>query len=142
MMRLTRLHVPLHPPMPAPHPGLGVPLLALELMALAALAAVVLAAWARVEPAQPVSAAPGPAAVRRYLDLWQPLTDPLVAVGDGLMAKSSNVDGFDMGGVRYYYRLLHGASYDPISTGRASTRTVVGVLDQETPWAVEIYRLP
>ena len=81
-------------------------------------------------------------AVTEHVSQWQPLTDPLVTLEDGRQAKSSHVNGIEVDGVRYFYRLAHGPNADPVSLGRIAGYEVVTVLEQGTQWETEVYRLP
>ena len=105
-------------------------------MALASLAAVVLAA------PQPAAAPTTQivATVQSAADRWQPESDPLVQTAAGVEAKTSNVQGVDVDGSRYYYRMVHGASFDPKSRGELGRFETVTTLDAGTPFELEIYR--
>lgn len=80
-------------------------------------------------------------AVRSYLDEWHPLKDPLTTLGDGVQVKSSNFYGVQIEGERYYYRPRYQFSADPVSRGAARDYQVVIVLDADTGFETEIYRL-
>lgn len=86
--------------------------------------------------------APIEKAARSYIGEWQPLADPLVTLENGTQVKSSNVKGFEIDGVRYYYRLVHGFSADPVSRGQVKDYQVVVVINSGTEWETEIYRVP
>ena len=77
--------------------------------------------------------------VLRYLDEWDALRDPLVTLPNGAKAKASNVYGIEVGGVRYYYQLTRGNSFDPLRLGRLSGHKTVATIDAGTPWEVLIY---
>lgn len=77
--------------------------------------------------------------VLRYLDEWDAPRDPLVTLPNGAQAKASNVYGIDVGGVRYYYQLTRGSSFDPLRLGRLSGYKTVATIDAGTPWEVLIY---
>ena len=77
--------------------------------------------------------------VLRYLDEWDALRDPLVTLPNGAQAKASNVYGIEVGGVRYYYQLTRGSSFDPLRLGRLSGHKTVATIDAGTPWEVLIY---
>ena len=49
--------------------------------------------------------------------------------------------GVEVAGQRYYYRVMSGASFDPLSAGQAGRYETVAVLDQGTPWEVQIYQI-
>ncbi len=74
-------------------------------------------------------------------DSWDLSNDPLVEIEKGLMAKRSNVEGFAVEGVRYYYSMTNAPSFDPVSLGKAKEYEVVSIIDQYTPWEIVIYRL-
>ena len=80
--------------------------------------------------------------VARYANQWDARLDPLVTLPNGVELKSSHVNGVLVQGQRYYYRLRYGLNYDPVSRGGAVDYTVVAVLDPDTQWEMEIYRLP
>lgn len=80
-------------------------------------------------------------AVQRSLLEWRPESDPLVTVEGGAPVKSSNYDGVEIEGTRYYYRPLHHLSRDPVARGAARDYAVVARLNPGTAWEVEIYRL-
>lgn len=80
--------------------------------------------------------------VVKYANQWDPKLDPLVTLSNGVEMKSSHVNGILIQGHRYYYRLRYGLNYDPVSRGDAVDYAVVAVLDRDTEWEVEIYRLP
>lgn len=80
--------------------------------------------------------------VRQYLGEWQPLADPLVTLENGIQVKSSNVNGIEIEGVRYYYRPVRGFSADPVTRGQVKDYQVVLVLDAGTQWETEVYRVP
>lgn len=82
------------------------------------------------------------AAARGYIGEWQPLSDPLITLENGTQVKSSNVNGFEIDGTRYYYRLVYGFSADPVSRGRVKNYQVVLVINPGTEWETEIYRVP
>jgi len=77
--------------------------------------------------------------VLRYLDEWDTLRDPLVTLPNGAQAKASNVYGIEVGGVRYYYQLTRGSSFDPLRLGRLSGYKTIATIDVGTPWEVLIY---
>jgi len=81
-------------------------------------------------------------AARAYIGEWQPLTDPLVTLDNGILVKSSNVNGFEIDGDRYYYRPIYGFSADPLSRGQIKEYQVVLVVNAGTEWETEIYRVP
>ncbi|MCX6023185.1 MAG: hypothetical protein NTZ05_15950 [Chloroflexi bacterium] len=105
-------------------------------MVLASLAAVVFAAPqpAATPTAQIV------ATVQTAADRWEPERDPLVQTATGAQAKTSNVHGIEVDGERYYYRMIHDASFDPKSRGEAGRFETVTTLDAGTPFELEIYR--
>ena len=76
-----------------------------------------------------------------FADSWNPEKDTLVAVEGDSMAKRSNVEGVVVDGVRYYYRMPNGPSFDPVSLRKAKHFRVVSVMDAGTPWEVVIYRI-
>ncbi len=80
-------------------------------------------------------------AVTSYINQWQEQADPLVNVAGVGQVKSSNLQGVEIGGQRYYYRLVAGASFDPVSQGQAGHYTTVAVLDSGTQFEVLIYQL-
>lgn len=80
-------------------------------------------------------------AVRQSLLHWQPEVDPLVNLGGGGQVKSSNYYGVEIEGTRYYYRLPHHFSADPVARGEARDYVVVARLNTGTTWEVEIYCL-
>jgi hypothetical protein len=80
-------------------------------------------------------------AVTSYINQWQPQADPLMTVAGVGQVKSSNVDGVEIEGRRYYYRMVGAASFDPVSQGAAERYTTVAVLDPGTEWEVQIYHL-
>lgn len=79
--------------------------------------------------------------VSTFINDWQPETDPLLTVPGVGQVKASNLQGVDVGGQRYYYRMVGAASFDPVSQGQASHYETVAVLDAGTEWEVQIYRL-
>ncbi len=79
--------------------------------------------------------------VTSYINQWQEQSDPLVNVAGVGQVKSSNLQGVEIGGQRYYYRLVGGASFDPVSRGEAGHFNTVAVLDSGTQFEVQIYRL-
>jgi hypothetical protein len=91
----------------------------------------------------PPAAAPAEieAAVRNVIGNWQPALDPLITPENGRQVKSSNVEGVEVGGARYFYRPKYGFSADPVSRGVARDYEVVMVLEAGTQWETEVYRL-
>lgn len=79
--------------------------------------------------------------VRQHAGEWQPLTDPLVTVAEGVQVKSSNVYGVEIDNVRYYYHFTHGFSFDPVARGDVEKYSVVTVLNPGGPFETEVYRL-
>ena len=79
--------------------------------------------------------------VTSYINEWTPERDPLVTVPGVGEVKASNLHGVEVAGQRYYYRVLGGASFDPLSAGQAGRYETVAVLDQGTPWEVQIYQI-
>ena len=79
--------------------------------------------------------------VTRYATQWDPRQDPLVSLENGVEMKSSHLFGVQVGSERYYYRVKHGLNYDPVSRGEAKDYTVVAVIEPDTQWEVEVYRL-
>lgn len=76
-----------------------------------------------------------------YVNEWSPDRDPLVTLPGGVQAKSSNVYGVEVGGVRYFYQLTQSSSFDPLRAGKVSDYETIAVVDGGTPWEVLIYRL-
>lgn len=81
------------------------------------------------------------ASVSGYINQWQPAVDPLIELAGVGQVKTSNVEGVQVGGERYYYRMAGSASFDPVSRGHAERYRTIAVLDQGTDWEVEIYQL-
>lgn len=101
--------------------------------------------WTRfialAEPEAKTNEANVVAIVIKYANEWDPERDPLVTLENGVQMKSSHIDGIAIGNERYYYRLRYGFNYDPVSRGDAEKYAVVAVLDPDTQWEMEIYRL-
>ncbi len=76
-----------------------------------------------------------------HVSQWQPLEDPLVTLPDGRQAKSSHVNGIEVDGVRYYYRIRYAPNADPATLGEVTRYQVVSVLEKGTQWETEIYRI-
>lgn len=110
---------------------------------LSALCALVLFAAAAQAPA-PDSGQAGDVQVRSVLTRvgsyvnTHRADDPLVSL-DGVEAKSSNIYGIEVDGVRYYYRILRHASFDPLSRGTVAQSETIGVLHPGTEWEVAVY---
>jgi hypothetical protein len=81
------------------------------------------------------------ARVKTYLDVWNPAADPLITREGGIQVKSSNVNGVEIDGERYYYRVVSGFNADPVSRGETRDYRVVSVLDAGTDFETEIYEL-
>ncbi|MBI4499096.1 MAG: hypothetical protein HY689_14500 [Chloroflexi bacterium] len=81
------------------------------------------------------------ARVISHINEWNPQADPLITLPGGVQAKASNVYGIDINGMRYFYQLTRGSSFDPLRVGTAEDYEVVAVVDAGTPWEVLIYRL-
>lgn len=96
-------------------------------------------------PANAAATAPSKAEIvsslTSYINEWTPERDPLVTVPGVGEVKASNLQGVEVAGQRYYYRVLGGASFDPLSAGQAGRYETVAVLDQGTPWEVQIYQI-
>ena len=80
--------------------------------------------------------------IRSYAGDWQPARDPMVTLDNGMQVKSSNVNGVEIEGDRYYYRPIHGFSADPVSRGAVKDYQVVLVLEAGTEFETEVYRVP
>lgn len=81
------------------------------------------------------------ASVSAYINQWQPDVDPLITIEGVGQVKASNIQGVEVAGRRYYYRMVGAASFDPVSQGKADRYRTVALLDEGTAWAVEIYEL-
>ncbi|GEM_PF-2407500 len=81
------------------------------------------------------------AAVTGYLDAWDPLTDPLIILENGMQVKSSNIKGVEIDGRRYYYRTGFGFSGDPVSRGETVDYQIFMVLDAGSHFETEVYQL-
>lgn len=70
------------------------------------------------------------------------VADPLVELGPGLSARSSNLRGFQLDGATYYYYVEGAANFDPYSRGAVDSRQIEVLLrDSSGPSTVVIYRL-
>lgn len=96
--------------------------------------------FARAEETEPSTQRMVLAVVSRYVNDWDPILDPLITLENGLQAKSSNFDGINIRGERYYYRILNHPSFDPVARGELGEYVPVAVLDPGTDWETEIYR--
>ncbi len=118
--------------------GYGLPLVA-------AFIALALTAVAPVVHPEVFVEGPGPeqieAAVRSYLYEWSPLNDPLMTLQSGVQVKSSNVNGVEVGGERYFYRPRQGFSADPITRGLSGDYHLTLVMDPATDFETDVYRL-
>lgn len=143
MALLRRMHVPGH--LVAPWHALHVPLMLATVLtagfAITGTAAAALPLASVVAPTFSPSVARITSVVRQHLSEWQPAVDPLLTMDNGVQAKASNVNGIEIGGTRYYYRVRNSVSFDPLSRGTAGPVQVVAVLDQGTQWETEIYKL-
>jgi len=70
-----------------------------------------------------------------------PLADPFVTLENGVEVKSSNVNGIEIEGDRYYYRPRFEFSGDPVSRGVTRDYRVVIVLNAGTDYETEVYQL-
>jgi len=140
---LRRVHVSGH--LAAPLHALHVPLLFATVLAsgLALAGALALshplATW--FDPSFTPSVAQITGIVRQHINEWRPALDPLITLESGIQVKSSNLNGIEIGGTQYYYRLLNTMSFDPVSRGEANDYQRIAVLDQGTQWESEVYRL-
>jgi len=143
MALLRRMHVPGH--LAAPWHALHVPVMLAGVLtagfAITGAVAAALPMASLVAPAFSPSMARVTSVVRQHVNEWQPAVDPLLIMDNGLQAKASNVNGIEIGGTRYYYRVRNSVSFDPVSLGTAQAARVVAVLDQGTHWETEIYKL-
>ena len=78
--------------------------------------------------------------LQSYIATWRQQDDPLVTLPDGVQAKSSNVNGVEIGGTRYYYQLTHHVSFDPLRLGKLTNYEVVSVVSPNSPDETIIYR--
>lgn len=69
------------------------------------------------------------------------MTDPLITLENGAQVKSSNVNGMEIAGERYFYRPLHSFSADPVRRGQPDDYQLVLVMDAGTEFETEVYRL-
>ncbi|MDW8214178.1 MAG: hypothetical protein RMJ55_11520 [Roseiflexaceae bacterium] len=80
------------------------------------------------------------AAVRSRLD--ETFDDPLIEAAPGIVVRSSNVRGFRLNGVVYYYYIEGDRNFDPLSRGAVDHDDVVVVLrDLSGPQPLVVYRL-
>lgn len=70
-----------------------------------------------------------------------PLADPFVTLENGVEVKSSNFNGIEIEGNRYYYRPRWEFSGDPVSRGVTRNYRVVIVLNAGTDAETEVYQL-
>lgn len=70
-----------------------------------------------------------------------PLADPFVTLENGVQVKTSNFNGIEIGGERYYYRPRFEFSGDPVSRGVTRDYQVVLILDAGTNFETEVYQL-
>lgn len=80
------------------------------------------------------------AAVQSRLD--ETFDDPLIEAAPGVMVRSSNVRGFRLNGVVYYYYIEGERNFDPLSRGAIDHNDVDVVLrDVSGPQPLVVYRL-
>lgn len=80
------------------------------------------------------------AAVQSRLD--ETFDDPLIEAAPGVMVRSSNVRGFRLNGVVYYYYIEGERNFDPLSRGAVDHNDVDVVLrDVSGPQPLVVYRL-
>jgi len=145
MTVMINIHGAEHPSLPFPRAedngALKLWLYALTCILVLLLALIVSSAHVESQSSNDVGVALVQLEVLSYTDSWNPEKDPLVAVQGDSMAKRSNVEGVVVDGVRYYYRMPNGPSFDPVSLGKAKDFKVLSVMDTGTPWEVVIYHL-
>jgi hypothetical protein len=111
----------------------------------AVIGVILLAVIALVIPAHtPLAAAPDRALVREAVlqRINGTVPDPLIDVGSGVSARTSNLRGFTLDGVTYYYYLEGKPGFDPLSRGAVSRDQVEIVLrDSSGPTPLVIYIL-
>ncbi|MFV9505735.1 MAG: hypothetical protein AB4911_14360 [Oscillochloridaceae bacterium umkhey_bin13] len=68
--------------------------------------------------------------------------DPLVEVGPGISARTSNLRGFSLNGATYYYFIEGATNFDPLSRGKVDRDQVEVLLrDESGPAVLVIYRV-
>jgi hypothetical protein len=117
-------------------------LLALEVMLLLVVLGWLLYAFL---PAQTPHIATGDVTIVRNA-VWARLSgvmnDPLVEVQPGISVRESNLRGFYLNDVVYYYYVVGNQNFDPLSRGLVRSDQIEVVLrDDEAPLPLVIYRI-
>lgn len=92
----------------------------------------------------PLAAAPDRALVREAVvaHLNGSTRDPLIEIVPGATARTSNVRGFELNGVVYYYYIEGARNFDPLSRGAVTRDTIEIILrDTSGPQPLVIYTL-
>lgn len=90
--------------------------------------------------AQPADITPVEEAIRARV--IGEVVDPLIELGPGLSARSSNVRGFSLNGATYYYYVEGSPNFDPYSRGIVGAGEIeILRRDSSGPSTVVIYRL-